>query len=82
MRIDVLTLFPELFPGPLGKSIMGRAAERGIVEFGTVDIRDFAQDARGTVDDKPYGGGPGMLMMAEPLVSAIETVKKENSLVI
>ena len=82
MRIDVLTLFPDLFPGPLGESIMGRAAERKIVEFGTVDIRDFALDARGTVDEKPYGGGPGMLMMAEPVVSAIESVKTEKSLVI
>ena len=82
MRIDVLTLFPELFPGPLGESIMGRAAERKLVEFGTVNIRDFAQDARGTVDDKPYGGGPGMLMMAEPVVSAIESVKRDGSLVI
>ena len=82
MRIDVLTLFPELFPGPLGESIIGRAAERNLLELGTVDIRDFAQDARGTVDDKPYGGGPGMLMMAEPVVSAIESVKRENSLVI
>ena len=82
MRIDVLTLFPELFPGPLGESIIGRASERNLLELGTVNIRDFAQDARGTVDDKPYGGGPGMLMMAEPVVSAIESVKKENSLVI
>ena len=82
MRIDVLTLFPELFPGPLGESIIGRAAERNLLELGTVNIRDFAQDARGTVDDKPYGGGPGMLMMAEPVVSAIESVKTENSLVI
>ena len=82
MRIDVLTLFPELFPGPLGESIIGRASERNLLELGTVDIRNFALDARGTVDDKPYGGGPGMLMMAEPVVSAIESVKKENSLVI
>ena len=82
MRIDVLTLFPELFPGPLGESIIGRASERNLLELGTVNIRDFALDARGTVDDKPYGGGPGMLMMAEPVVSAIESVKKENSLVI
>ena len=82
MRIDVLTLFPELFPGPLGESIIGRAAERNLLELGTVNIRDFALDARGTVDDKPYGGGPGMLMMAEPVVSAIESVKKEKSLVI
>ena len=82
MRIDVLTLFPELFPGPLGESITGRAAERNLVELGAVNIRDFALDARGTVDEKPYGGGPGMLMMAEPVVSAIESVRKEGSLVI
>ncbi|MBQ9500750.1 MAG: tRNA (guanosine(37)-N1)-methyltransferase TrmD [Lentisphaeria bacterium] len=82
MRIDVLTLFPELFPGPLGTSVVGRAFERGIVEFSAVNIRDFSLDARGTVDDKPYGGGPGMLMMAEPVVSAVESVKKEGSLVI
>ena len=82
MRIDVLTLFPELFPGPLGTSVVGRAFERGIVRFSAVNIRDFALDGRGTVDDKPYGGGPGMLMMAEPVVSAVESVKEEGSLVI
>ena len=82
MRIDVLTLFPELFPGPLGTSVVGRASERGIAEVAATNIRDFAQDARGTVDDKPYGGGPGMLMMAEPVVSAIESVKRAGSLVI
>lgn len=82
MRIDVLTLFPELFPGPLGSSVMGRASERGLVQFNAVDIRRFATDERGTVDDKPYGGGPGMLMMAEPLVSAVESVREPQSLVI
>lgn len=82
MRIDVLTLFPELFPGPLGTSVVGRASERGIAEVAATNIRDFALDARGTVDDKPYGGGPGMLMMAEPVVSAIESVKRAGSLVI
>ena len=82
MRIDVLTLFPESFPGPLGTSVVGRAFERGIVRFSAVNIRDFSLDARGTVDDKPYGGGPGMLMMAEPVVSAVESVKEEGSLVI
>ena len=82
MRIDVLTLFPELFPGPLGTSVVGRAFERGIVRFSAVNIRDFSLDVRGTVDDKPYGGGPGMLMMAEPVVSAVESVKEEGSLVI
>ncbi len=72
MRIDVLTLFPELFPGPLGGSIIGRALERNLVEINAVDWRRYATDARGTVDDKLYGGGPGMLLLADPLVRAVE----------
>ena len=63
MRIDILTLFPELFPGPLGESVIGRAARQGVVTVNAVDVRSFAADARGTVDEKPYGGGPGMLMI-------------------
>ena len=59
MRIDVLTLFPELFPGPLGGSIVGRAVKQDLVEVNAIEVRSFAKDARGTVDDKPYGGGPG-----------------------
>ena len=82
MRIDVLTLFPELFPGPLGASVIGRAAERGLVEVAAVDMRRFAVDARGTVDDKPYGGGPGMLMLPEVCVKAVETVRRPESLVV
>jgi len=82
MHIDVLTLFPELFPGPLGASVVGRAAERELATVGTVDVRDFASDRRGTVDEKPYGGGPGMLMMAEPLTRALESVRKPESVVV
>ena len=82
MHIDVLTLFPELFPGPLGASVVGRAAERGLATVGTVDVRAFAGDARGTVDEKPYGGGPGMLMMAEPLTLALESVRRPGSTVV
>ena len=82
MHIDVLTLFPELFPGPLGASVVGRAAERGLATVGTVDVRAFAADARGTVDEKPYGGGPGMLMMAEPLTLALESVRRPGSTVV
>ena len=81
-EIDVLTLFPELFPGPLGESVIGRASGRGLIELKAHDIRDFASDARGTVDEKPYGGGPGMLMMADPVVKAVESVRQEDSLVI
>lgn len=82
MRIDVLTLFPELFPGPLGGSVIGRAADAGLVTVNAVDIRQFAKDARGTVDDKPYGGGPGMLMMPGPLTEAVESVRDEGCLVV
>jgi tRNA (guanine37-N1)-methyltransferase len=81
-KIDVLTLFPELFPGPLGESVIGRASERGLIDLKAHDIRDFAVDARGTVDEKPYGGGPGMLMMADPVVKAVESVRTSDSLVI
>ncbi len=82
MHIDVLTLFPELFPGPLGESVIGRAAKRDLATVSAVDLRKWASDARGTVDDKPYGGGPGMLMMAEPLAAAVETLRKPETLVV
>ena len=82
MHIDVLTLFPELFPGPLGTSVVGRAAERQLATVATVNIRDFAADRRGTVDEKPYGGGPGMLMMVEPLTLALESVRRPGSVVV
>jgi len=82
MRIDVLTLFPELFPGPLGASVIGRAVERGLVEIAATDLRGYAVDARGTVDDKPYGGGPGMLMLPEVCTEAVEAVRRPESLVV
>ena len=82
MRIDILTLFPELFPGPLGESIIGRAAKNGVISVNAVDVRQFANDARGTVDEKPYGGGPGMLMIPDVLTRAVESVKSVNSTVI
>lgn len=82
MRIDIITLFPEIFFGPLGSSIVGRAVKKGLVEINTVDLRDFTHDRHKTVDDKPFGGGPGMLMKPEPLFEAVESLRKENSIVI
>ena len=82
MRIDILTLFPELFPGPLGESVIGRAARQGVISVNAVDVRNFASDARGTVDERPYGGGPGMLMGPDVLVRAIESVRSAKSTVI
>lgn len=82
MRVDVVTLFPELVDGPLSGSIVGRARSRGILELGFSNPRDFAKDRHRTVDDRPYGGGPGMLMMAEPLYQAVRAVKKRGSRVV
>ena len=82
MKIDVLTLFPDIFPGPLGSSVDGRALRSGVVEFNAVNIRDFAKDERGTVDERPYGGGPGMLMNPVVLTEAVESVKTPRSTVV
>lgn len=79
MRIDILTLFPTMFDGPLSQSIIGRARDRGILELAITDIRDFATDKHRTVDDTPYGGGPGMVMATGPLSAAIESAKTEQS---
>ncbi len=73
VRIDILTLFPAMFQGPLTESILKRAVDAGLLSLHLHDIRDFAEDRR-QVDDKPYGGGAGMLMMADPIVKAIEHV--------
>lgn len=82
MQIDIITLFPDSFFGPFSESIIGRAIKNGLVGINAVNLRKYAHDERGTVDDKPYGGGPGMLMKAEPLFEAVEDLKTEKSLVI
>jgi len=76
MRIDVLTLFPEMFQSPLSCSILKRAQEKGIVKIVFTNIRDFALDKYRKVDDKPYGGGPGMVMMPGPVFDCFEYVQK------
>jgi tRNA (guanine37-N1)-methyltransferase len=75
MRIDVVTIFPELFAAPLGTSIIGRAAERGLVEFDVHDLREHGLGRHRAVDDYPYGGGAGMVMRPEPLFAAIEPLR-------
>ncbi len=75
MRIDVLTLFPEVFQPLLSASILGRAIESGLAHVYLHNVRDWAADRHSTVDDYPYGGGPGMVMKPEPLVAAIEAVR-------
>lgn len=74
MKINVLTLFPQIVESYFRSSIMGRAVERGIVEYRVVDIRDYAQDKHRTCDDAPYGGGAGMVLKPEPLGRALEAV--------
>lgn len=74
MRIDVLTLFPEMFGPVIGGSILGRAAEKGIIDVRLTDIRDFSNDKHNKADDYPFGGGGGMVMMPDPIFGAMESV--------
>ena len=82
LAIDVITIFPGMLKGFLEESILGRAAERGLVRFRTVDLRAFTDDRHRTTDDRPYGGGPGMVMTAEPLFRAVESVRRPESRVV
>lgn len=80
MRIDVLTLFPEMFESPLSYSILKRAQEAGVVEIVLTNIRDFSKDKHKKVDDRPYGGGPGMVMMCQPVFDCFEHIVKQSDL--
>ena len=80
MRIDILTLFPQMFSGLLDSSIIGRASERGLVDVRLHDIRDYTHDKHRVVDDYPYGGGAGMVLKPEPIFEAVEAVKLEIGL--
>ncbi len=82
MQIDIITVFPEMFRGFLGESMISRAAKAGKVFIRTVDLRDFSRDQRRTVDDKPYSGGPGMLMKPEVWYEAIEAVRTPNARIV
>jgi tRNA (guanine37-N1)-methyltransferase len=77
MRFDVLTLFPEIFTGYLQQSLLRRAIERGLVEVRLWNIRDFTADRHGKVDDKPFGGGPGMLICCQPVFDAVEAIQAD-----
>ena len=82
MKIDILTLFPEMFDGFLNTSIIKRARENGNVNINVHNFRDYSLDKHGRVDDYPYGGGAGMVLMCEPIFRAIEAIRTEESLVI
>src|SRR4030042_1996716 len=75
MRIDVLTLFPQLFDILLSQSILKRAVEQKLVKINLVNFRDYAHDKHHTVDDCPYGGGPGMVLKPEPIFEAVDAIK-------
>ncbi|MHC4982091.1 MAG: tRNA (guanosine(37)-N1)-methyltransferase TrmD [Planctomycetota bacterium] len=77
LRIDILTLFCEMFDGFLAAGIVGRAIRGGLVEVCRTNIRDFATDSYGTVDDKPFGGGVGMVLMCQPIFDAVEAARKQ-----
>ena len=77
MRIDILTIFPAMFRGPFEQSIVKRAMDKGLVDIQIHDIRQWATDRHRTVDDYPFGGGPGMIMKPEPLFAAVEAVLAE-----
>src|SRR5918999_5687100 len=79
LRVDILSLFPEMFSAVLGTSIPKRAAEKGLVEYRFTNIREFATDAHKSVDDKPFGGGPGMVMMCQTVFDAVEHAKRQDA---
>jgi tRNA (guanine37-N1)-methyltransferase len=82
MKIDVLTLFPAMFAGPLDESIVRRARESGLLDLKIHNLRDWTRDRHKTVDDRPFGGGPGMLLKPEPLFEAVENLRREKTRVI
>jgi len=82
MKIDVLTLFPGMFAGPLDESIIQRARRNGLLDLRIINLRDFAHDRHKTVDDRPFGGGPGMLLKPEPIFEAVESLANAETRVI
>jgi tRNA (guanine37-N1)-methyltransferase len=82
MKIDVLTLFPAMFAGPLDESIVKRARAAGLLDLKIHNLRDWTHDRHKTVDDRPFGGGPGMLLKPEPLFEAVESLKREKTRVL
>lgn len=82
MKIDVLTLFPEMFSGPLDVSMIARARKAGLLELQIRNLRDWTHDRHRTVDDRPFGGGPGMVLKPEPLFEAVETLASKQTRVL
>lgn len=82
MKINVLTLFPEMFAPVTESSILGRAGEKGILDFNIINIRDFSRDKHNKADDTPYGGGVGMVMFCQPIFDALRSIKAEGKIII
>lgn len=82
LKIDILTLFPNMFDGVFQESILKRAIDDGKIEVNLINFRDFTNDPHNKVDDTPYGGGAGMVLMAQPIFDCVKSIKKENSKVI
>ena len=78
MKIDIITLFPDMFKGPFDMSMLWKAQERGLVSINLIDLRQYGLGPRRTVDDTPYGGGAGMVLKPEPVVAAIEAARQAN----
>jgi tRNA (guanine37-N1)-methyltransferase len=78
-RLDVLTLFPAMFEGPMSESLLGRAQKRQLIEIRIHNLRDWSTDRHRKVDDRPYGGGPGMVIQAEPIFRALKAVQAEGA---
>lgn len=79
MRIDIVTIFPEMFEGVIGTSIIGRARQQGLVEINLIDFREYSTNKHNTVDDTPYGGGGGMVLKPEPIFGAVEALTGQQS---
>ena len=79
MRFDIITIFPHIFDSYLNESILGRAQRKGLITIKTHDLRDYTTDKRHTVDDTPYGGGAGMVLMAEPILKAVDAIAKKKA---
>ena len=82
MKIDIITLFPNMFTGFLNESIIGRAIKENKVEINLVNLRDFTKEKHGHVDDTPFGGGAGMVLMCQPVFDCINSIRTDDSLVI
>jgi tRNA (guanine37-N1)-methyltransferase len=82
LKIDVITIFPQMLNGFLQESMMKRAADAGLVEFRAINLRDFTTDKHSKTDDRPFGGGPGMVMKVEPIFAAVESIRTSESRII